>query len=159
MPDETLSVMFVRADATTPLVGIPLFADQYEVCARVNAAGIGISEQDKSTLSSDGLVDAVQRVLSQGDTMAPNLRELRTMGHFLGGRRRAAELIEMIALTPANADRFTCASSSFPFWRQTNLDVYLFFVLFVGSSVGIVVAVYSFVMKGSGVSSAKVKPE
>jgi MGT family glycosyltransferase len=81
--------------AGRPIVGIPLFADQRDMAARVRDAGAGLW-LDKVTFTPDQLRAAVRRACAE-----PGLRRtmpaLRSSFELAGGVRRAADLIEQAA--------------------------------------------------------------
>ncbi len=78
--------------AGTPIVGIPMFADQRDMAVRVADAGIGVW-LDKRRFTADELRDAILRVLSD-DTIRGALPAVQRALDAAGGVGRAADLIE-----------------------------------------------------------------
>jgi UDP:flavonoid glycosyltransferase YjiC (YdhE family) len=79
----------------TPIVGIPLFADQFDMAARVHDAGVGLV-LDKARFTPAQLADRVERVLTGSSFMA-NTMALQPGFAAAGGVKRAADLIERVA--------------------------------------------------------------
>jgi UDP:flavonoid glycosyltransferase YjiC (YdhE family) len=79
----------------TPIVGIPMFADQRDMAVRVADAGVGVY-LDKTTFTSRQLRDAIVRVLTD-DAFRDGIPALQRAFVEAGGVRRAADLIEQAA--------------------------------------------------------------
>jgi UDP:flavonoid glycosyltransferase YjiC (YdhE family) len=78
--------------AGTPIVGIPMFADQRDMAVRVADAGIG-TWLDKRRFTADGLRAAILRVLNE-QSFRRALPAVQRALADAGGVRRAADLIE-----------------------------------------------------------------
>ena len=81
--------------AGTPIVGIPMFADQRDMAVRVADARIGLW-MDKRTFTSERLRAAILQVLSD-DAFRRALPSVQQALEEAGGVRRAADLIERAA--------------------------------------------------------------
>ncbi|HEY2592537.1 MAG TPA: glycosyltransferase [Chloroflexota bacterium] len=81
--------------AETPIVGLPMLADQRDMAIRVEDAGAGIS-LDKQTLSPAMLRQAIATVLHE-PRFVRNIAPIRSSFVLAGGVRRAADLIEHAA--------------------------------------------------------------
>lgn len=81
--------------AGTPIVGIPLLADQYDMALRVRDAGVGIL-LDKQTFSAAELRLQIERVIHDERFRAP-MPSIRAAFRLAGGVSRAADLIEHVA--------------------------------------------------------------
>jgi UDP:flavonoid glycosyltransferase YjiC (YdhE family) len=81
--------------AGTPIVGIPMFADQRDMAVRVADARIGLW-MDKRTFTSGQLRAAILRVMTD-DTFPRALPSVQRALEEAGGIRRAADLIERAA--------------------------------------------------------------
>jgi len=89
--------------AQTPIVGIPMFADQSDVAARVVDAGIGV-RLDKRRCTSGELRQAIDRVMTDG-SFVRNLAAVQQAIAATGGVRRAADIIERAAVSRESAFR------------------------------------------------------
>lgn len=78
-------------DAGTPIVGLPMFADQRDMAARVADAGAGVW-LDKRRFTAEDLRSAIRRVLDE-DAFHASLPPLQAAIRQAGGVRRAADLI------------------------------------------------------------------
>jgi UDP:flavonoid glycosyltransferase YjiC (YdhE family) len=76
----------------TPIVGIPMFADQLDWAVRVADAGAGVW-LDKTRFGADDLNQAIVRVLSD-PSFAQSMPRLQRAFADAGGVRRAADIIE-----------------------------------------------------------------
>jgi UDP:flavonoid glycosyltransferase YjiC (YdhE family) len=81
--------------AGTPMIGIPMFADQRDMAARVQDAGAGV-RLDKHRFTAGDLGNAVRRVVSDERFRAAMPALQRALAHA-GGADRAAELIAQAA--------------------------------------------------------------
>ena len=81
--------------AGTPIVGIPLLADQYDMALRVTDAGVGLL-LDKHQLSASQLRVAIHQV-TQEDRFRRGIPAIQSSFRLAGGVRRAADLIEHAA--------------------------------------------------------------
>jgi UDP:flavonoid glycosyltransferase YjiC (YdhE family) len=81
--------------AGTPIVGVPMFADQRDMAVRVADAGIGLW-LDKRRFTAEQLQAAVLRVLLD-DSFRKALPHVQQALLDAGGVRRAADLIERAA--------------------------------------------------------------
>ena len=84
--------------AGTPIVGIPMLADQRDMAVRVADAGAGVWV-DKRSFTADDLRAAILRVL-RDETFRANLPAVQEAIAAAGGVRRAADLIEGAAAAP-----------------------------------------------------------
>jgi UDP:flavonoid glycosyltransferase YjiC (YdhE family) len=87
-----INSVYEAVRAGTPIVGIPMFADQRDMAVRVADAGIGVW-LDKRRFTADELRDAVLRVLGD-DAMRRALPGVQRALDAAGGVGRAADLIE-----------------------------------------------------------------
>ena len=87
------------AIAGTPIVGIPMFADQRDMAIRVADAGIGLW-MNKRTFTSEQLRAGILQVIT-GDTFRRALPRVQRSLDEAGGVRRAADLIERVAAVSA----------------------------------------------------------
>lgn len=78
--------------AGTPIVGIPMFADQRDMAVRVSDAGVGVWI-DKNAVRGPALNAAIVRVLEEPEFSAA-LPSLQDACRAAGGVERAADLIE-----------------------------------------------------------------
>ncbi|NJM27174.1 MAG: glycosyltransferase family 1 protein [Pseudanabaena sp. RU_4_16] len=78
--------------AGTPIVGIPMLADQFDMAMRIEDAGVGLAI-DKMTFSASDLRSAIERVLSDSTFITP-IPAIQESFHQAGGISRAANLIE-----------------------------------------------------------------
>ncbi len=81
--------------AGTPIVGIPMFADQLDMGVRLSDAGIGIC-LDKVRFTAFELRQALQQAMSDS-SFAVNLARVRGCFQRAGGPARAADLIVQAA--------------------------------------------------------------
>lgn len=82
-------------EAGIPILGLPIFADQADVCQRVAEAGIGIVLGHKFTVSSADITAAVWKVANHHRSSYTNaLQKLRLISATLGGASRAADILE-----------------------------------------------------------------
>jgi UDP:flavonoid glycosyltransferase YjiC (YdhE family) len=82
--------------AGTPIVGVPMLADQRDMAMRVQDAGVGLM-LDKRRLSGGALRSAIQTVLRE-PRFAHNTVRIRSSFVLAGGVRRAADMIEHAAV-------------------------------------------------------------
>jgi len=78
--------------AGTPIVGIPLFADQYDMALRVLDAGVGVVLQ-KERFSAAELRHSIETVLRE-ERFRRNIPAIQSGFRLAGGPGRAADLIE-----------------------------------------------------------------
>ena len=81
--------------AGTPVVGIPMLADQSDVAARMADAGVGVWF-DKHRFTPGELRAAIQRV-ADDDRFLAGMAAIQRAFRDAGGARRAADLIEQAA--------------------------------------------------------------
>jgi UDP:flavonoid glycosyltransferase YjiC (YdhE family) len=81
--------------AGTPIVGVPMLADQRDMAMRVQDAGTGVA-LDKRTLTAAALQQAIVTVLKE-PRFARNIVPIQSSFVLAGGVRRAADLIEHAA--------------------------------------------------------------
>ncbi|MEN9221425.1 MAG: glycosyltransferase [Thermostichus sp. BF3_bins_97] len=81
--------------AGTPIVGIPMFADQLDMALRVQDAGVGLI-LDKHSFTSEALQAAIERVLNE-PTFTQPIPNLQNTFFRAGGVTAAADLIEVEA--------------------------------------------------------------
>jgi UDP:flavonoid glycosyltransferase YjiC (YdhE family) len=88
--------------AGTPIVGIPMFADQFDMAMRVKDAGVGLFV-NKLTFTASELRDAIERVLSDSSFLQP-IPALQASFRQAGGVSCAADTIELelSKLNPSN---------------------------------------------------------
>jgi UDP:flavonoid glycosyltransferase YjiC (YdhE family) len=87
--------------AGTPIVGVPMFADQLDMAVRVADAGVGVW-CDRRRLDADELRRAIHRVLSE-DSFRSRISAVQEAIANSGGARRAADLIERHGATATPA--------------------------------------------------------
>jgi UDP:flavonoid glycosyltransferase YjiC (YdhE family) len=83
--------------AGVPIVGIPMFADQRDMAARVMDAGVGLW-LEKTGFSARELQNAIVRVLRE-PSFSANIPRIQSAIQKAGGVRRAADLIEQVAVS------------------------------------------------------------
>jgi UDP:flavonoid glycosyltransferase YjiC (YdhE family) len=81
--------------AGTPIVGLPLLADQYDVALRVTDAGVGLL-LDKHQFSATQLRAAIHQVAHE-DGFRRGIPAIQSSFRLAGGVSRAADLIEHAA--------------------------------------------------------------
>jgi MGT family glycosyltransferase len=81
--------------AGTPIIGIPMLADQRDMAVRVADAGVGLWLH-KQRFTADALRDAIMRVI-EDDTFRARIPPVQAAFARAGGVRRAADLIEQAA--------------------------------------------------------------
>jgi UDP:flavonoid glycosyltransferase YjiC (YdhE family) len=81
--------------AGTPIVGIPLLADQYDMALRVTDAGVGLL-LDKHRFSASQLRASIHQVARE-DRFRRGIPAIQSGFRLAGGVRRAADLIEHAA--------------------------------------------------------------
>jgi UDP:flavonoid glycosyltransferase YjiC (YdhE family) len=90
-----INSVYESVRAGTPIVGVPMFADQRDMAVRVADAGIGLW-LDKRRFTAEQLQAAVLRVLLD-DSFRKALPHVQQALLDAGGVRRAADLIERAA--------------------------------------------------------------
>lgn len=83
----------LEAGVTT--VGLPMFADQADVCQRVEEAGIGRTLGHKHRFTALDVEAAVWDTVRNHDHYAGRISRLKRTVEFLGGSAEAASLIEL----------------------------------------------------------------
>jgi hypothetical protein len=94
--------------AQVPLIGIPFFADQGDVCQRLHEVGIGVCLGHKHHFTVESLSAAVQSVFDSRDLKVPRaqdtkssfvaqLKVVKKMASFYGGAAKGAKLVEQFA--------------------------------------------------------------
>ncbi|NJR67049.1 MAG: glycosyltransferase family 1 protein [Leptolyngbyaceae cyanobacterium CRU_2_3] len=78
--------------AGTPIVGIPMLADQFDMAMRIEDAGVGLAI-NKMTFTASDLRAAIERALSDSTFLTP-IPAIQESFHQAGGISRAANLIE-----------------------------------------------------------------
>jgi UDP:flavonoid glycosyltransferase YjiC (YdhE family) len=78
--------------AGTPIVGIPMFADQKDMAMRVQDAGVGLM-LDKTSFTTEKLRDAIDRVMNDAAFRSP-IAAIQESFREAGGIKRAADIIE-----------------------------------------------------------------
>jgi UDP:flavonoid glycosyltransferase YjiC (YdhE family) len=114
--------VYEALQALVPMVGIPLFADQPDMCARVKDAGIG-TWVDKFTLTGDKLVAAVDDTLRSESDIRKRSRALTAMGLSLGGAPRAVDIIERAATFGTEISLLFCHHIDLPWYQHYEVDV------------------------------------
>jgi MGT family glycosyltransferase len=82
--------------AGTPIVGIPMLADQFDMALRIQDAGVGLF-LNKLTFSASELRAAIERILSDPSFLAP-IPAIQSSFVQAGGIIQAANLIEQEAV-------------------------------------------------------------
>ncbi|KAH9597948.1 UDP-glucuronosyl/UDP-glucosyltransferase [Trypanosoma melophagium] len=80
--------------AKLPIVGIPFFADQVDVCQRVEESNIGKCVGDKNSFTSESLAKTIDYVVKNSRQMRRNIEKLLQISKFLGGAERAVDILE-----------------------------------------------------------------
>jgi hypothetical protein len=101
-------------EANVPLIGIPFFADQADVCQRMQETGVGIYLGHKDEVTAADFAAAISKVT--GNTtfikeVQDGMHRLRRMARYLGGASRGADVIEAHARWRAG-DVLRCTDSS-----------------------------------------------
>jgi UDP:flavonoid glycosyltransferase YjiC (YdhE family) len=96
-----INSVYESIHAGTPIVGIPMFADQRDMAVRVADAGIGLW-LDKRRFTAASLHAAILRVLDEA-AFARAIPAAQQALAGAGGARHAADLIERAARVPAAA--------------------------------------------------------
>lgn len=110
--------------AGTPLVGIPLFADQPDVCARVVDAGVGV-QLDKYALTKEAIYTAVTTVVNNEAIIRERMRYLNNTAHVQGMQERAVEVVHMLHhLGREGTQGLYCEHIEEPWYRIFDVDVY-----------------------------------
>jgi MGT family glycosyltransferase len=81
--------------AGTPIVGIPMLADQRDMGARVEDAGVGLCV-DKTRFTAEELRRAISRIMHEG-SFRSEIPAIQASFRLAGGVSRAADLIERYA--------------------------------------------------------------
>ena len=113
--------VYESVQSTVPMVGIPLFADQSDMCARVQDSGVGVA-LDKMTFTEDQIVAAVRR-MDGNVTAKVKLGKLARMGHILGGSKRAVEIVHLAAKLGNDSSLFFCKHVDLPLYQLYDLDM------------------------------------
>ena len=115
--------VFESIESHVPMVGIPLFADQPNVCARVRDGNVG-TFIDKNSLSQEALVNAVEGVFAEETEMVARLRFMHQTARAQGLAPRAAEVLHFIAeLGFEGAKALNCKHVDEPWYRVYDVDV------------------------------------
>jgi UDP:flavonoid glycosyltransferase YjiC (YdhE family) len=88
------SSVLEAVEAAVPIIGVPLFADQVDVCQRVVESGIGVQVTQTKSFTPADVVQAVTRVVDMREKMARRLQDLRAIATAHGGPSRAADIVE-----------------------------------------------------------------
>lgn len=93
-------------EAHLPLVGIPIFADQADVCQRLHESRIGIYAGHKASVVAADVVKALRRTMlpPKANTFRKALFKLDPMRRYLGGAMRGAAIVEQYVETNVTAD-------------------------------------------------------
>eukprot|EP00658_Telonema_sp_P-2_P068340 TRINITY_DN57274_c0_g1_i2.p1 TRINITY_DN57274_c0_g1~~TRINITY_DN57274_c0_g1_i2.p1 ORF type:complete len:279 (-),score=14.38 TRINITY_DN57274_c0_g1_i2:73-909(-) len=105
-------------EAQLPVAGIPMFADQLDVCQRVHESKIGVYVGPKHEFISERLTDVVNTLGNDGPLRRSALNALARVRHgsrHLGGAREAARQIEL----NFESGVLSTDSTSPPFYRTT----------------------------------------
>ncbi|KAF8290103.1 putative UDP-glucoronosyl and UDP-glucosyl transferase [Trypanosoma cruzi] len=81
-------------EAQLPVVGIPFFADQPDVCQRLEEAGVGKYVGHKDVFNIEDLLHAIQWVVQHLEQIKKKMKQLIRISNFLGGAERAVDIIE-----------------------------------------------------------------
>jgi len=96
-------------EAGVPLVGIPIFADQADVCQRMHERGIGVYVGHKFEVTDVMFEEALARVVSSRNQPAfrQNIRDMQQMSNFYGGAVGGAQFLET-AVREGITGHFSC---------------------------------------------------
>eukprot|EP00759_Apiculatamorpha_spiralis_P004852 PhF_6_TR12925/c0_g1_i1/m.20392/K00699/UGT; glucuronosyltransferase len=135
--------VYESVEATVPMVGLPLFADQPDMCQRVHEAGIGISMTGrKNVFTAQEFVDNVREIRSpeKFKFAKAKLSQLRAMGFSLGGAKRVYDTFLEVMLWKRNStsarSHLACPhydEKNYVFWSGVDivvLDLILIYVLY-----------------------------
>jgi UDP:flavonoid glycosyltransferase YjiC (YdhE family) len=114
--------VYESLNAGVAMVGVPLFADQPDICARMQDAQLGVVV-DKLALSTTALLEASARVFAMNETTAVEMRRLRAVAYMLGGAKAAVRVLERSMLAPASD--YVCQSVHLPWYQRYDWDVTL----------------------------------
>jgi hypothetical protein len=113
------SVVFVTHCGTTslgealaaalPLVGVPIFADQGDVCQRLDEQGMGVYAGHKHTVTEVQLAAALATVDAKHAAMVARLRQLHAASATYGGGARGAEVLEQLTRSGSVNRYLPCA--------------------------------------------------
>lgn len=113
---------------SAPLLCIPILADQADMAARVEDAGVG-DHLSKSSFNASSLTKALERLLEPQNAaaMKPNLNRARDALLLSGGVQRAADYIEFVARHGAQA--LLPVHVTHPWIARENVDVLLVYAV------------------------------
>ncbi len=113
--------VYESVQSGVPMVGIPLFADQADMCARVQDSGIGVA-LNKMTFSADDIV-AGSLMMDRNVSASAKIQKLAAMGHVLGGAKRAVEIIHLAAKLGNDTSLFFCKHVDLPWYQRYEMDI------------------------------------
>lgn len=112
-----LSIVQESIRAQTPLVCLPLFADQFDVAARVADLGVGVTINRERAATEEDVEEAL-RIEYPRSVLVRASRLFRN----LDGKRLAGDVIEYVARRPPQS-LFRSKNNSWPFFRALNYDI------------------------------------
>jgi hypothetical protein len=133
--------VYESLDARTPIVGIPLFADQPNVCARLVDAGIG-SVVAKAELVGTApplrahILEMLRRIDDprEGPLLQRRLERLYGVGHVLGGAKEGARVLELAAMhSGTSIARFRCQATELPWLQRDGIDLEIALIALVAA--------------------------
>jgi polyene glycosyltransferase len=118
----------------TPLLCIPILADQADMAARVEDAGVG-KQLKKSTFTASTLLDALDALLlrstpsqvAAADARTSALAKVRAAMRLAGGVERAVDYIEYVAQHGVSS--LVPVDVLYPWFIRFHLDVWLLYAL------------------------------
>jgi hypothetical protein len=99
----------------TPLLCVPVWADQPGAAARVAAAGAGLII-DKRGTSFDEVTDSLNKLLYE-ESFSANAQRISQLLQFAGGSQRAAELVFLLLDTGGRGEHLKDLYEVAPVWK------------------------------------------
>lgn len=96
-------------DASLPLLGIPIFADQGDVCQRIQESGVGVYIGHKFRVTAAEISGAVRDVIDNRTRFMSAIVQLKRIAEGLGGASRGAAVVEHLMWElGGDATEYTC---------------------------------------------------
>ena len=98
-------------EAGVPLVGIPIFADQADVCQRMQERGIGVYVGPKFEVTEESFLKSLGHAVNPAgqQKMRGAIKEMQAMSAYLGGPAAGAEFLET-TVREGITGHFSCGS-------------------------------------------------
>ena len=81
-------------ESNLPIAGIPIFADQADVCLRVDESKIGVYVGHKLEFTAERLASVLSLLVQSSAEYRQTLKRMKEVSDFLGGPAKVAEVIE-----------------------------------------------------------------